>query len=432
MSASYPLTYYSKTMKGEQKYPFLNHTIEADVCIIGGGLAGLAIALGLLERGKKPVILEGGRIGWGASGRNGGFVMAGYAAGVADITKKVGLTNAKKLYSLTKQSQQLIRKRSDDYKIDCDPVHGYLKPSWYDVPGSMEERADFLAKNFDEPVEFWPQDKVREHAVSERYYDGIYFPDYFHMHPLNYVQGLGRVITEKGGLIFEDSMAVRVENEQATTKIIHTEHGKVKAPHIVYCGSGYFNRLETKIKRSCLPISTYVMVTDPVDEKLLKTAINTQAGIQDTRWSDDYYRILPDKRILWGGRVGLSHSAPTGDLLNVMIGDLHKVYPQLESVKPAIAWSGLMGYTVHKMPHIGKMADGVWYCTNFGGNGVGPTTAGGEVIAAAIADGDKTYELFKPFGFAYTGGMLGPLVAQAVYYSWQLGDWMREIKHKFF
>ena len=172
------------------------------------------------------------------------------------------------------------------------------------------------------------------------------------------------------------------------------------------------------------------MVTEPVTEDRLKAAITQPYAIRDTRWADDYYRVLPDNRILWGGRCGLGRKVPD-NLPGEMLADLLKIYPQLKgAVKPAFSWAGIMGYTVHRMPHIGKLAPGQWACTNFGGNGVGPTTAGGEVIARAIAEGDETYKLYEPFGYMYTGSALGPFVAQAVYHSWELRDAIQTIKYR--
>ncbi len=338
---------------------------------------------------------------------------------------KQGADNAKALFNLTREAQKLIRARIKNYSIACNPVDGHLRASWFDDPETMKAYADKYAK-LGVPAEFWPREKVRDVCRTEHYKDGVFLPDYFHMHPLNYLLGLAQVIEAKGGRIFEDSMAVDVE-ESSGGSTVRTDKGSVKAKDAVFCGSAYFNGLEPKLSRSCLPVSTYVMVTEALPKEKLESAIRAPYCIRDTRWADDYYRLLPDNRILWGGRVGLGRKAPA-NLDSLMLGDMLKVYPQLAGAKVAAAWAGIMGYTVHKMPHVGKLRPGVWMCTNFGGNGLGPTTAGGEVIASAIAQNDERYKLFAPFGFAWTGGVLGPLVAQGVYLSWELGDKLRSLK----
>lgn len=159
----------------------------------------------------------------------------------------------------------------------------------------------------------------------------------------------------------------------------------------------------------------------------MAAAITKPYAVRDTRWADDYYRVLPDGRLLWGGRIGLGETAPA-NLRSEMLADLLKIYPQLAGIKAEVAWAGIMGYTTHKMPHIGHLGQGRWICTHFGGNGVGPTTAGGELIARAIAEGDETYRLFEPFRLRTTGGPFGPLVAQGVYFSWEIRDRLKSFR----
>lgn len=418
-------SYYTRTQTDAAVRPVLTGTIEADTCVVGGGLAGVAVALGLAERGKSVVLLESNRLGWAASGRNGGFVLSGFAAGEKEIIARTGIDNARTLFRCTQDALKLIKKRIATYKIPCDPVDGHLKCSWFDDPDSIRAKVDFLREHFDEPVEYWPREQVRDTCRTKRYYDGYFNPSNFHMHALNYVTGIARAIESNGGRIFENSAALAVE-EGPAGHTVRAAQGAVKCHDIVFCGSAYFNGIEKKLSRACLPVSTYVMVSEPVPTDILIQTITKPYAIRDTRWTDDYYRLLPDNRILWGGRCGLGRTVPA-DLPRLMTVDLLKIYPQLEGhIKPAVAWAGVMGYTVHKMPHIGRLRPGIWACTNFGGSGLGPTTAGGEIIAAAIAEGDDAWKLFAPFGYNYTGGILGPFVAQAVYHSWGIGDAIRE------
>lgn len=413
--------YYFRTAADGTIYPSLEGPVDTEVCVIGGGLAGLAVAAGLIERGKQVVLLEGNCVGYGASGRNGGFALAGYAAGAQAIIKKVGVNHARSLFNLTREAQRIIRRRARDYNISCAITYGHLRVSWFANDDEIRRGVDFMNDNFDLGVGFWDRDRVQDVCRTDRYYAGQFYPDYFHMQPLDYLKGLARVVVGRGGRIFENSAALSLEKSGAGT-LVATAKGSVRADQVVICGSAYFNALVPKLSRACLPVSTYVMVTKPIDPEILGAVITKPYAIRDTRWADDYYRILPDGRILWGGRVGLGRMVPQ-NLDRLMLEDLFKIYPQLRGhVECDTAWAGVMGYTVHKMPHIGQLRPGLWYCTNFGGNGVAPTTAGGEVIAAAIAENDETYKLFAPFGFAWTGGALGPLVAQAVYHGWEWRD----------
>jgi len=191
----------------------------------------------------------------------------------------------------------------------------------------------------------------------------------------------------------------------------------------------YIGALDRRLYNAHIPVQTYVMVTNPLSDTDLKSAINTDAALYDMRFASDYYRITPDNRILWGGRVGL-WSDPK-DTAKTLESDMLNVYPQLSGVARAeLGWAGTMCYATHKMPQLGQLEPGYWYCTGFGGHGLVPTTVGAEAIASAIAQSDfKNLDLFKPFGLSYTGGALGRYVAQAVYGFWRLRDYI-DLKSK--
>jgi gamma-glutamylputrescine oxidase len=239
------------------------------------------------------------------------------------------------------------------------------------------------------------------------------------------VQGLARAIAAQGGLLFEQSKATRIEKAPGGY-IVHTAGGRVEFKEVVLCCSIDGDGLDKRLSRWVFPILTFIMVTKPLSPELLAQSINTRHAIYDTRFSSDYYRVLPDNRIMWGGRVALKDNP--GQVAKWLMGDLLKVYPQLEGkVEAEMAWSGRLCYATHKMPQIGKLDDGYWYCTCFGGHGLVPTTIGGELIASAIAANDQRYNMFKPFGLKdnamdYGGGAIAPYVAQSVYYWWRLRD----------
>ncbi len=421
--ADYVDNYYVRSLAEDRHYPALNGTVETDVCVIGGGLAGINTALGLAERGKNVVLIESRRIGWGASGRNAGIVAKGYSAGEAGLARSQGLKDAQKLVSLTKNARKLIRKRIAEFNIDCGPViDGVLTVSWRDKPEALRQYIAQANGNFDLGFEFWPRERVRSHCLTEKYFDGIFSPHDFQFNPLRYLRGLARVVAERGGKIFEGSAALKIQREGGSW-VVHTAAGKVKAQHVVLCCAIYMEGLDRRLENAAFPVQTYMMATAPVDEHILKSAINTRHAIYDTRFCSDYYRVLPDNRVLWGGRVGLW--AHPQDIAGAMLHDMLKVYPQLAGhVTPEVSWSGMMCYAPHKMPQIGQLEPGYWYNTGFGGHGLCPTTAGGEMIAAAIAGDDKTYQAFAPFGLSYAGGRAGRYVAQMVYWWWRARDFM--------
>lgn len=413
--------YYITTLKHVPSYPVLAGTVETDVCVIGGGLAGINTALGLLERGKSAVVLEAKRIGYGASGRNAGFVAKGYAAGEPALAKKLGLEKARDLVALTKGARKLIQKRVKEFNIECGPVTpGVLTISWKDKPQDLKDYIGKANDDFDLGFEFWPRERVREHCKTDKYYDGIFSPHDFQMNPLQYLMGITAQVVLKGGRVFEDSGVLAVKKDGSGWRV-ETSGGVVRAEHVVLSVAAYSSGLDRRLENSVVPVQTYITVTKPLPDDVYRTSINSSHAIYDTRFCSDYYRRLPDNRLLWGGRVGLF--AHPSNIAEAMVSDMLRIYPQLEGiVEPEFAWSGLLAYPAHKMPQIGMFEKGYWYNTGYGGHGLCPTTAGGEVVAAAIADGDQAYHRFDPFGVHFTGGRLSRFGAQGVYLWWKLRD----------
>lgn len=423
MSEPYIETYYRDTLNQNQPRADLIHDIDTDICVIGGGLAGLSTALGLVEKGKKTILIEANRIGWGASGRNGGFVAKGYAAGYRPLVKKVGLEHTKALHKLATHGRALIKKRIDKYEIDCGPVrHGVLGVSWNNHPESVRDYIEFMRNDLNAPLEFWPTEKIRELCKTEQYFDGFYSPEDYQFHPLNYVHGLASAIEGHGGQIFEQTKALKIEERSDGGYCVQTPKGNVTCNQVVLCCSIYVDDLNKKLKYAAFPVYTYVMVTKPIPEERLNEALNTDYAIFDNRYAQDYYRRLPDNRILWGGRVSVK-GVPK-NLAQIMVRDLLKVYPQLEGVvEPDYAWGGELCYAPHKMPQIGQLKPGYWYNTCFGGHGLVPTSVGGDVVSSAIVEGDERYKLFEPFSkLWFAGGPLSPYIAQSVYYLWRARD----------
>jgi gamma-glutamylputrescine oxidase len=415
--------YYARTLQGERDYAMLDTDIEVDVCVIGGGLAGINTALGLAERGKTVALIESRRLGWAASGRNGGFVDKGYAAGEADLAGKIGLEAAQGLVELSKNARGLIKKRIADFGIGCGPViDGVLNVSMRDNPEKIKRYIDAANRDFDLGYEFRTRDDVRALCKSDSYYDGFFSPHDFQFNPLAYEQGLARTIVEKGGRLFENTPAKKIERDGAGWKVT-APAGTVKAKDIVLCCSISVGGLDRRLSNASFPVKTYVMVTQPLDEDAIKSALDTRYAIYETRFACNYYRRLEGNRILWGGRVALG--AAPHSIADAMLHDMLEIYPQLKGkVKPETAWSGLLCYAPHKMPQIGKFEDGYWYNTAFGGHGLCGTTVGGEVIAAAIASGDRAYEKFSPFRPFFAGGKIGRYAAEMVYFWWRARDYL--------
>jgi gamma-glutamylputrescine oxidase len=420
---SYIDSYYRRTKATLPGVESLHTDIETSVCVIGGGLAGISTALGLAERGVPCVLLEAERVGWGASGRNGGFVSSGFSQNALTLARQYGEPRARQLYGLTQQAYDLIQTRIEGVEPGIkQPGEGTVTASWFDDEAGIRRYVDEMNRLFDEGLEFWPRQKMHETYLTNRYFDGFLKPKSQRFQSLNYALHTADMARQAGAQLFEASRVTRVTSEPKANHRwrVSTAEGSVKAQHVVYACSGYIESLHGKLSRATLPVATYVLLTEPLGDRL-ESAIRSPYGVSDNRFSSNYYRLVGDQQLLWGGRVSMFHPSQE-KLKTIMLKDLLSVYPQLEGIRGEVAWGGYMGYSAHKMPQLGQLKPGEWYCQGFGGHGMVTTTMGGELIASAISSEDEEYLLFKKFGLDYVGKPFGPIIAQLAYWSYQLQD----------
>lgn len=410
-----PPTWYAASARPFESLPPLEDTHDARIAIVGGGYAGVCLALGLAERGVHDVVLlERDGIGHGASGRNGGFVFGGYSLGEDELSRQLGVERARRLYSATTDAVELIRQRIAKYAVECDATEaGVIWANWFRDPEVLRARQRLLAEIYGVEWEWLPEAQLRELIHSERYHDGLFERNALHLHPLDYLHGMVCAAQGQGVRFHENSRVRRVKRDGETWRV-RTEAGEVKAQTVVLACGGYLAHLEREIDRAVLPIATYVMVTEPLGERLHE-CLHTQAAIYDTRFAFDYYRPLKDSRLLWGGRISVRNRSPDA-IRKLLIRDLLRVFPQLEGVKIEYAWSGLMSYARHQMPQLGTRGDGLWWMQAFGGHGTAPTCAAGELLASAIAQGDESWREFTRYRLLDTFRPFGYLGAQARYW----------------
>lgn len=423
MTETYIDTYYRRTVVDHTAYPKLSDSRQVDVCIVGGGLAGLLTATECQQRGLKVAILEQHRIAWGASGRNGGFVTAGFATGHSAIARRAGEAGAKALHDLSVEGVHIVRENIDRLDLPrVNPTPGVMRAIRYDDAAGLQAEVAEAKRRFGITLHYLSRAEVQEKLKSDAYFQGIYVPDAFHFHPLNYALGLGAEIVKRGGLMFEQSAATGI-TRKAGGFTVATANGSVEAEHVVLCGGGYTDRIAPALHGAYLPIATYMLLTEPITN--IAGAINTAAAIADDRRAGDYYRVVDGNRILWGGCITTQTRDPA-NLAEIMRRRIVETYPQLQDLKVAAAWSGLMSYARHLMPQIGRTADGLWYATGFGGHGINTTAIAGRVVAEAIAGESERIKLFQPFGLDWNGGPFGRIAVQATYWYLQAMDAWRE------
>lgn len=420
-------SYYAATATPYEAHAPLQGRQETRIAIVGGGYAGLNTALGLAERDVRDVVLlERERIGFGASGRNGGFVFAGYSLGEQALLDQLGEARARALFGLTTAAVERIRARAAKYAMACDVVdEGVVWANWFRDPEVLRRRQQLLAEHYDVQWDWLPRDELRERVRSDRYFDGLYERNALHLHPLNYAVGLANAAAGQGVRIHEESAVWQLKREGARW-LLGTPQGELRAEQVVLACGGYLAGLRKPIDRAVLPIATYVMATEPLGERLAE-CLTTRAAVYDSRFAFDYYRPLPDTRLLWGGRISIRNRSPKA-VRRLLRRDLAQVFPQLEEAEIDYAWSGLMSYARHQMPQLGRGEGedaGLWWAQAFGGHGLASTCAAGELLAAAIAEGDEGWKQFSCYGLAHTHKPFGLLVAQLNYWWQQARDGLK-------
>ncbi len=412
-------SWYATTAVPAPERAALTYDQDVDVCIVGGGLAGLTTARELARRGWSVVLVEAERIGWGASGRNGGVVSPGFAERWPRIVERVGLARAKTLWALSAEGVDYVSRAIREMEIPgVVPQSGALQVRRYDAGTQPAAEAEAMSDMLGIELEFWPTERVREVLRTDTYYQGIYQPGAFHIHPLNYAIGLAAAAEAAGARIFEGTCAIGLD-PVGVRKVIETPKARVRSAHVVLAGGPHLGSLFPYVGGTVLPVATRIAATIPLGERISE-AIGTRAAVSDTRRAGHYFRVVGD-RLLWGGGIS-ARTTPPRNLAKMMQSDLARVFPQLRDVEMEHAWTGVMAYAVHKMPQLGEIAPGVWLASAFGGHGLNTTAMAGEMLARAIVEGDDRWRLFSPYELVWAGGPAGRVAAQIAFWSMQARD----------
>jgi gamma-glutamylputrescine oxidase len=411
-------SYYSATAQTLPDYPMLSESIECDVCVIGGGLTGLSAALELAERGYRAIVLEAARVGWGASGRNGGQASAAYACDMTLLQTLLGRDDARRLWDMSVAAVELIKQRIERYRIDCDLKPGVmlaaLKPR---QRSDLEQWQALAASEYAYPeLQLLTGKALREQLDSPRYIAGLYDPQAVHLHPLNYTIGLARAATTAGALIFEDSPVQQVD--QSIYPVAHTAAGQVRSRYLLFAGNAYLGRLQPRLSSTIMPVGTYMIATEPLGEARSRALIANDMAVADIQFVLDYYRLSADRRLLFGGKVSYSTLAPP-HLRQLMRFDMLKVFPQLSDVAIDYAWGGHVAITMNRAPHFGRLAGNSYFAQGFSGHGLALTGLAGRLIAEAIAGNAERFDVFTRIrhrSFPGGRGLRTPLLVLAMAY----------------
>jgi glycine/D-amino acid oxidase-like deaminating enzyme len=386
-------SYYAASAKWTTKHQPLQGSIEADVCIVGGGFSGVSSALHLAERGYSVVLLEANRIGWGATGRNGGQVIGGIGHNPAQFERHIGRAGVRAIWEMGVECVDIIRERVAKYQIDCDLRWGYC-----DVALKPSHLRDFVAYQKAQEASGYPHklrlldaEETRGLVKSERYIGGLLDETgNGHVHPLNLCLGEARAAEQLGTRIYEQSRVQKID--YGPHPVVHTEQGQVKARQVVLCGNAYLGRLVPRLASRVLPAASFIIATEPLGERE-RDVMTRRLAVCDPRTVLDYYRLSADGRLLFGGMSNYSGLAPR-DVTATMRGKMLKVFPQLADVRIDYTWGGQMGIGLNRMPQLGRLHGNVYYAQAYSGHGVAPTHMMGKLIADSIAGVEERFDVF--------------------------------------
>jgi glycine/D-amino acid oxidase-like deaminating enzyme len=408
-TAAYPQSWYAATKIAAPDRPPLAADLDVDVCVVGGGLAGLTAAREIARSGWSVALVEAGRLAGSASGRSTGFVLPGFAAEPARLIDRVGFDQTRTLWSLAQTGLDYVHDTiAAEGASNIDPEPGWLYVSKSDNGEGLLHHGELLGQ-LGCDVEYWPAERVRAFLRSGRYFQALHFPRAFSIHPLNYALAVAAAAERDGARIFENTPALSIDPAGVRKRIV-TPHARLRADQVVLAGNIELRGLMPRLAATLIPITTYVITTQPIGSRLGE-AIAYRGAVSDTDRADNHYRIVGGDRLMWSGRATV-WAGNAQRYVRALTADIEKTYPQLGPVAAEFAWAGTLGNTVHRMPQIGELGPGVWLASGFGGHGLNTSALAGNLVARAVVDGDQTWRQFTPFELVWAGGLLGRAAIQ--------------------
>src|SRR5271155_2044503 len=396
----------------------LTFDLDVDICVVGAGLAGLTVALEAARMGASVAVLEGRHVGWNASGHQLGTVMPGFGLPIGELIARVGLEDARELWSLSKQGAEYVRVNATDPSFPGIALsEGALEVSNIDAGETLISRMQTLSEDFETEVEGWQVDRVRAELKTDRYFHGVYYPKAFQVDGRKYVHSLAALARRAGARIFEDTPVVSIDPSGIRKRIV-TPSARLRASHIVLAGNIHLGAPLRRLSETLLPVWRYAAVTAPLGASLAE-AVTFRGSVMDSDGVDQF-RIVDGDRLMWASPETTWAARPER-FAGAIARRIRTIFPQLGRVAITETWGGAVGQTVHGMPQIGQLRKGLWVTSGFGRQGMNTSAMAGQLIARSILWGDERWRLFSPFELVWAGGATGR-VAGHVIGLWERGS----------
>ncbi|WP_422776641.1 NAD(P)/FAD-dependent oxidoreductase [Pseudomonas mediterranea] len=385
-SHAHAASYYAASSLPQPDHPLLQGELLADVCVVGGGFSGLNTAIELAERGMSVVLLEAHKIGWGASGRNGGQLIRGVGHGLDQFTPVIGTEGVRQMKLMGLEAVEIVRQRVGRFQIACDLTWGYCdlanKPA--DLEGFAEDAEELRSLGYRHPTRLLQAHEMHSVVGSDRYVGGLIDMGSGHLHPLNLALGEADAAQRLGVRLFEQSAVTRIDYGPEVK--VHTRQGTVRAKTLVLGCNAYLNGLNQELSGKVLPAGSYIIATEPLSQAQAQALLPQNMAVCDQRVALDYYRLSADRRLLFGGACHYSGRDPQ-DIAAYMRPKMLKVFPQLAEVKIDYQWGGMIGIGANRLPQIGRLKDqpNVYFAQAYSGHGVNATHLAGKLLAEAIS-----------------------------------------------
>jgi gamma-glutamylputrescine oxidase len=399
----YPASYYAATANLATARSELQDNKQVDVCVIGAGYTGLSTALFLLEKGYSVVVLEAAKVGFGASGRNGGQIVNSYSRDLDSIERTASAAAAKLIGEMAFEGGRIIRERVARYGIQCDLKDGGVFAAFNQKQMRHLETQKALWERYGYPhLELLDDQGIRQVVACDRYIGGMLDKHGGHIHPLNLALGEAAAVESLGGAIHEHSPAIRIERGE--TPLVHAPKGTVRAKFVVVAGNAYLGNLVPELAAKSMPCGTQVIATEPLTGELAHSLLPQDYCVEDCNYLLDYYRLGADKRLIYGGGVVYGARDPA-DIESIIRPKMLKTFPQLEKVKIDYAWTGNFLLTLSRLPQVGRLGSNIYYSQGCSGHGVTYTHVAGKVLAEAISGQAERFDAFASLPhYPFPGG----------------------------